>query len=80
MGKEVSVGERTDRERTYRERTDMARTDRERMDREISSGGTIMQTRVLHRYAGTTEARDHQGPASPDSGTLEDCAPICAHC
>jgi len=39
MGKEVSVRERTDRERM----------DREKTDREISSGGTNMQTRALHR-------------------------------
>jgi len=68
MGLEVSVGEMTDRDRTDRERTDRERTGRERMDmertdRETSSRGTNMQTRVLHRYAKTTEVRDHQGSA-----------------
>ena len=65
MGKEVSVRERTDRERT-----DMERMDRERTDVEVSSGGTNMQTRALHRYAETTEARDHQG-STQDFGTLQ---------
>ena len=49
MGTGVSVREMADRENTDRENTDRESVDRESAAREISSEGTNMQTRALHR-------------------------------
>ena len=49
MGTGDSVREMADRENTDRENTDRESMERESTAREISSEGTNMQTRALHR-------------------------------